>query len=434
MPLIAFRAGEQMDADKLRAHISLLLRVENIGSLFGSGASITAGGNAMEAVWDDFKKNHANSYAFLTSKNLIEEGADGKALSNFETIASKIDVALEYLESIQIDTSQAHEFIKAKNDLQKSILRSVKLADDFWLGNFEEDDLIGYPTINDYKKFLIRFCANRQPAQPNPWLFTLNYDLGVEWAAEILGINVNNGFKGVHFRKFDAASFDLGQRNTLSTGQAQYSVHGINYVKLHGSLSWKLDKYSNLTEVSCQISKVDIDSFLSGETNVFPFEMILPNSAKFSRTVGYIYGEMIRRFHEFISKEQVALFVSGYSFGDEHINRILASALENPTLQLVAFYPEFDGKVSSLANAELLKLAFDNQFPNVTIVGGGREVYFNKVADLLPLPAIYDERRAELRAMIRALGTDTSNSNNGVPQKKSPIPNLGSDADEDFEV
>lgn len=432
MPLIAFRAGELMQDDKLKAHLSLLLRVENTGALFGSGTSVSAGGKVMSYVWNEFKSKYNNSYSFLKSKNLISEDENGNALSNFESLANKIDIALEYLETIAKDNAELEKFKTAKIELQKAILVSVKLCDFFWDGDFETGEILG-DTIGDYKKFLIRFCANRQPAQPNPWLFTLNYDLGVEWAAEILGINVNNGFKGVHFRKFDAASFDLGQRNTLSSGQAQYSVHGINYVKLHGSLSWKLDN-SNLTEVPCQISKVDIDKFLSGQNDVFPFEMILPNSAKFSKTVGYIYGEMIRRFHEFISKEQVALFISGYSFGDEHINRILASALENPTLQLVAFYPEFDGSVNSLANAAILKLAFDNQFPNVTIVGGGSDVHFNKVVDLLPLPAIYDERRAELRAMIRALGKDAGEPIIASAFKESIATKAESNNDEDCDI
>jgi hypothetical protein len=433
MPLIAARAGELMDINKLRAHISLLLRIENIGALFGSGTSVTAGGKTMTDVWSEFRSKHLESYNFLKSMKILQEDDKGKALGNFEAVASKIDIALEYLEKIEIDPLKAGNFKKAKIDLQKCILNAVKLNDLFWSGDFEFSRFLDETTIDDYKKFLIRFCANRQPGQPVPWIFTLNYDLGVEWAGETLGINVNNGFKGVHFRKFDAAGFDLGQRNTLSQGQAQYSVHGINYVKLHGSLSWKTDGQSNLIEVPCQTSKVDIDKFLNSESNVFPFQLILPNSAKFSETVGYVYGEMIRRFHEYVSKEQVALIVTGYSFADDHINRILSSALENPTLQLVAFYPSFDGKVHSLESSKILKLAFENQLSNVTIIGGGADAYFDKVADFLPIPAIYDERRAELRAMMRALGSDSAAP---IPAVAAlPFPPLdGGNSDDEFEL
>lgn len=409
MTLVSVRAGESLAEEKLRAHLALLLRVENLGALFGSGTSVSAGGQHMGKVWQSFKENHADSYKFLLDKELIP--VNGAALANFESLIAKIQLALEFYGSVEANDEASKAYQAILRDIQICLLNAVLLSERFWQGHF--DDVEGQPTITDYQKFLIRFCANRQPGQPNPWIFTLNYDLGVEWAAESLGISVNNGFKGVHFRRFDPAVFDLGMRNTLSSGQAQYSVHGINYVKLHGSLSWHVDATLNLRESSSEICFSSLKKFLEGTEEAqppFPCQIILPTTAKFSQTVGYVYGEMIRRFHEFISKDQVVLLVSGYSMGDEHINRILISALENPTLQLIVFYPEFDGTKASLSKAPILNLAFQKELPNVTMIGGGSAAFFSEVANLLPIPAIYDQRREELKNMLRSLSSVESGS------------------------
>src|SRR5690606_25997503 len=68
--------------------------------------------------------------------------------------------------------------------------------------------------------------------------------------------------------------------------------------------------------------------------------VVLPSTAKFVHTIGFMYGEVIRRFTEFLARPHTCLLVSGYGFQDEHINRILVSALQNPTLQLVIYLPE----------------------------------------------------------------------------------------------
>jgi hypothetical protein len=404
MPVVAVRAGEILEEDKLKAHLALLLRVEHLGALFGSGTSVSAGGQHMSQVWTAFKTGFAESHKFLLDKGLLA-GA-GEALANFEQLVNKIQLASEFYQSVEPNDTALAGYQKALRDIQVCLLKAVLLAPRFWDSDFS--DVAGQPSLSDYQKFLIRFCANRQPGQPNPWIFTLNYDLGVEWAAESLGISVNNGFKGIHYRRFDPSVFDIGMRNVLASGQAQYSVHGINYVKLHGSLSWHIDQKSNLREASAEVCRAAFDKFLDAEASPpapFPSQIILPSTAKFSETVGFVYGEMIRRFHEFVSKDQVVLLISGYSCGDDHINRILVSALENPTLQLVVFYPPFDGYKLSLSQAPLLELAFQNQLPNVTIIGGNASAYFNEVANLLPIPAIYDQRRDELKSMLRALSS-----------------------------
>lgn len=404
MSLVAYRAGELLKPDQLKAHLSLLLRVENVGALFGSGTSISAGGKQMLEVINDFRSEYVGSYEFLLKKNLLSDEKGN--LLNFEDLIGKISIAIEFHEKIEKNDLAKKQYADALKDLQKSVLKAAKLEDAFWSGNFEITS--NGNSLEDYQTFLVRLCAARQPGQPLPWIFTLNYDLGVEWTAESLGIHINNGFKGVHFRKFDSSVFDVGYRNALSTGQAQYSIHGINYVKLHGSLSWKMDLMNeDLREMPSETHRGEIDTFIKDGKDDFPGFLIFPSAAKFQKTVGYVYGEMVRRFHEFATKEQTALIITGYSFSDLHINRILSSALENPTMQIIVFYTEFDGQQKSLSSAPLLELAHQRQLPNITIVGNSKAVFFNEVAKLLPIPAIIDQRKEDLKKIIRSLSQDT---------------------------
>lgn len=244
MSVIARRAGEELNSDQLKAHISLLLRVENVGVLLGSGASISAGGQQMKEVLTTFQTQYTDDHNFLISKDLLTD--DSGVTVNFEELLAKISLAISFYSEIEPNPEECNKYKAAITSLQRCVLKAAKLEDAFWGGAF--DDVSNGKSLKDYQTFLIRLCASRQPGQPVPWIFTLNYDLGIEWAAESLGININNGFKGLHNRKFESAQFDIGFRNSLSSGQAQFSVHGINCVKMHGSLSWRMTDES-LTEV-----------------------------------------------------------------------------------------------------------------------------------------------------------------------------------------
>lgn len=71
--------------------------------------------------------------------------------------------------------------------------------------------------------------------------------------------------------------------------------------------------------------------------------MVMPRAGKYMDTIGYALGELFRTFAEFMSKPQCCLILCGYGFGDEHINRLIRSALLNPTLQLVINSGGFSG-------------------------------------------------------------------------------------------
>lgn len=249
-----------------------------------------------------------------------------------------------------------------------------------------------------HRAILQKLTSARQPGQAAPWVFTTNYDLAIEWAAESVDLQVIDGFLGVHCRRFSPHSFDLGFRNVQAKGEARFGVYNIYLAKLHGSLTWK-EVDHQVVEVSAAEAWRELQAFISGSTETLKY-LVLPRAAKYLQTVGYVMGELFRRFAEFMARPQTALIVSGYGFGDEHINRLIRSALLNPTLQVVIYLPEFQGDPAAASVPETVRRLLALQNPRLTIVGGGERAFTSALAADLPDPTIYDQDLAELQRKL----------------------------------
>lgn len=136
------------------------------------------------------------------------------------------------------------------------------------------------------------------------------------------------------------------------------------------------------------------------------------------QTVGYVLGELFRRFSEFLSQPQTSLIVCGYGFGDEHINRLLRSALLNPTLQLVIYLPEFSGDSSDRKIPETVRKLLSLKNPRVTVVGGGAEAHLDKLSAQLPDPLLYDDT---MRKLEKALRDNQESLPNNAAVRQSPL-------------
>ncbi len=418
MSIIAYRGGQPLtDEVELQAYLASLLRLENVGLLLGAGASCSAGGQTMRTLWTSFLAGNASEAEWLLAQKFITE--DEKrlplppppplphgavpiprnpfvpipvaSLPNFEVLLDRLEIAiLEWDRQGSQDLAQAQ---KVRTALFRSVVNAATLKEAWWASPLGAD-LAG--ELWAHRSILQKLTAARQPGQPAPWVFTTNYDLAVEWAAESVDLQVINGFLGVHSRRFSPQSFDLGFRNAQAKGEARFGVYNIYLAKLHGSLTWK-EVDHNLYEVPASEAWRDIGEFLTGFTDRLSY-LVLPRAAKYLQTVGYVMGELLRRFAEFMARPQTALIVSGYGFGDEHINRLIRSALLNPTLQVVV--PEFQGDPAAASLPQTVRRLLALQTPRLTIVGGGSRAFTGALANDLPDPTVYDQELAELRRRL----------------------------------
>lgn len=419
MPIVACRGATPiMDEVELKAYLASVLRLENVGLLLGAGASCSAGGQTMKQLWRSFLHNEPASAEWLLTNNFISAaqrghrvpppppvpGLPGQApppppppvwaepteTPNVERLADALEITiLEWVRSKNANLTHAK---RARAALFRSVMNASILKREWW-GTHSGVDAAN--ELATHRAVLQKLTSARQPGQAAPWVFTTNYDLAVEWAAESVDMQVINGFLGTHNRRFSPQSFDLGFRNVQARGEARFGVYNIYLAKLHGSLTWK-QQAENFYELPATQAWTEISAFIGGAGDEHNY-LVLPRAAKYLQTVGYILGELLRRFAEFMARPQTALIIAGYGFGDEHINRLIRSALLNPTLQLVIYLPEFSGLDQADGLTPAVKQLLELRNPRVTIVGGGEGAYFSKLAEQLPDPTIYDESLADLR-------------------------------------
>jgi len=114
--------------------------------------------------------------------------------------------------------------------------------------------------------------------------------------------------------------------------------------------------------------------------------MIYPNAAKDRETAEYPYVELFRDFAAAICRPNSVLVTYGYSFGDEHINRVIRDMLTIPSTHLVAIaYDDNTGRI---------RKAFEDwgRQNQISLMIGPDLAGLDKLVDnFLPRPAI-DEK------------------------------------------
>lgn len=403
----AVRGSRPLSDEEFNAHLALAIRLENVGVLLGAGASKSVGGLVMEDIWKLVTANE-DVAKLLKDEKFVRDGET----PNIEIILDRLEIAC--LDGAR-SGADLGEIKQARHVLRKAVLNGAMLEKELW---DNPDKALIHKKLAPHVRLVSRLAGNRQPGQSAPWIFTTNYDLALEWSAEALGLHCVNGFTGLHDRAFRPSSFDLGLRNVHAKGEARFGTYNLYLAKLHGSVSWLTRTDGSLTELACEAIKPKIDSFLaSDEPNDWPGLMILPGASKFVQTAGFVYGEIIRRFTEFLARPNACLIISGYGFTDDHINRLIVSALQNPTLQLIIYLPEIDrlGLFPSLAasgtaivpNEQLRRLLLA-QLPQVTVRGHGDSAFFNALSEELPEPALLDDVSERARSIEQLLRNATS--------------------------
>lgn len=242
-------------------------------------------------------------------------------------------------------------------------------------------------TINRYVSFLstLNEILNRRgnrltPKQVN--LFTTNIDTLIENAAEEVGVEFNDGFKGSVNQIFDETNFRKSISKASLHFQSVAELPVFNLYKVHGSINWEKignDRIGNdyrlsqVKRIADSLAGIADNQFVAttyddaGKTKSHTFEelkdavralaianndqydsflaeydkliMVNPTKHKFQETVMDMhFYELMRLYSNSLEKENSILFVTGFSFADEHIaNLTMRAANSNPTLQIIIF-------------------------------------------------------------------------------------------------
>jgi hypothetical protein len=180
-------------------------------------------------------------------------------------------------------------------------------------------------------------------------LFTLNYDTLFEQALELLGIQYFDGFTGRADARFDPAVYglDIYYPGEVAEGRVRRFDKFLHLYKLHGSIHWKVEEdelraqHPDLKEFKSYTSLTNADKAktLTKLADRIPSVGILPTANKFAQTLTMPFAHIFRSFQIRLSAPQTFLLVLGYGFGDDHVNRIIETALMNPSLVMLVVEP-----------------------------------------------------------------------------------------------
>jgi len=307
---ISYAKGKEtqsVDIDFIKNEMAQILQIDNLSFLVGAGCSsnIIEGRETGIPSMKELYKNFFAQYPDFKVGNVLVKD---KFNENLETLL-EIMGAVQISNQIQMIDNEIDQKIKnIQLFLRKNIISTLQ----------------GKEVLQIYKDFYLKTVQKTRKTPIN--IFTTNYDLYNEMALDELGFSYNNGFTGTYKRKFNPLSYSyvFVENMNLNRDVWERVSTFYNLIKLHGSISW--------VKQDDEIWERDIGYIKDDET-----VMIYPTPMKDRSTLMTPYSDFFRNMENHLMRKNSTLIVMGYSFGDDHINRIIFNALAIPTFRLVIF-------------------------------------------------------------------------------------------------
>jgi len=182
-------------------------------------------------------------------------------------------------------------------------------------------------------------------------IFTLNYDLLVERNLKESGFTVETGFNPSDY-KWDASRFERNEADDVD----------FYLYKLHGSIDWERNEDDSEDFLYCREDPCDKPDLIFGV------------NYKLNSGDPYLfYTHELRKYS--LEASTRLIFVVGYSFGDEYINKLLSQAIKrDPRKRIVNVTPN----ASSNKNVILDKLGIESSSDSLCSLDVKGKEFFEK--------------------------------------------------------
>ena len=297
----------KIDEEYLKNEMAQFLQLDNLNFLLGAGCS-----SHIEDGTEYGIPGMANLY-----KGFFEKYPD------FEIAGKKADAMFEGNLEKMLEVMGAISVAEGISSIDSDIVDKISIVQRY-IRNRIIDGLHGEKVLDFYHSFYMKTVAHGRKNPIN--IFTTNYDLYNEQALDALSFPYNNGFVGTYKRTFNPASYKYAyvEDMNLSKNVWERVPNFYNLYKLHGSISWI--KNGNT------INEIDYKHIGNDDT-----VMIYPTPLKDRTTLMTPYSDLFRAMETALLKKNSVLITLGYSFADDHINRLILNSLAIPTFKLVIF-------------------------------------------------------------------------------------------------
>lgn len=403
--------GRKELRNRIEPWLTSLFQSEHLSLLAGSGLThavhyLAAGKGAagMGALALSHHQTEINQAAETAAE------AAGREKGNLEDqlrVANELLRGLEILQQKTAAEALRTELQTGMQDFAKSILKSEE-----GIASAAEDKR--EEAFNTLVTFLMSF-ASRTGVRDRLNIFTTNYDRLIEAGAELAGLHLLDRFLGKLMPIFRSSRLDLDMHYNPPgiRGEPRYLEGVARYTKLHGSVDW-VQTGKDIRRIGLPFGAASVDPYLQapGLSKASAHGlMIYPNAAKDRETADYPYVELFRDLAAAVCRPNSTLVTYGYSFGDEHINRVIRDMLTIPSTHLVVIsYDDPLGRVmqtyQELGRPSQISLLIGPALADLTTL---TEHY-------LPKPAI-DKTTFRMSELLKQrMGTDAQPAKAAAPE------------------
>ena len=342
------RPGETFRTDKLRQRIepwlTALFQSEHLSLLIGSGLT-----HSIHLMAAGSKLPGMEEVTFSTFQSQIHDAAKScaeRADRETPNIEDQIRVANELLVGLSHycpPEAALPDSAKLKKDIHQLERDIARTLGDFAKSILDaERGILSASKREDAFSYLVSFLmspASRSGTRDRLHMFTTNYDRLIEAGAEVAGLHLIDRFVGNLASVFRSSrlNIDMHYDPPGIRGEPRHLEGVVRFTKLHGSVDW-VNASRDIRRIGLPFGAVSIDPFFGspGLKGIGPLNlMIYPNSAKDRETTAYPYVDLFRDFAAAVCRPNHALVTYGYSFGDEHINRVIEDMLTIPSTHLI---------------------------------------------------------------------------------------------------
>ena len=323
--------------------IKNIFPIDNIVLLAGAGASIISDaegnpdenfGHTIDMLAKAIDKDLAENNNIFSIEEMSErcnyripikiknsDGKEAKYNSEFvlEDFLSKVLIFEEYIR----EGEEKSKYIATKDRILEMIVEKTSYSFD--------------PEKHKHDS-IINILSNMIRTPERLSVITTNYDTLFEEAAEYLEYTIFDGFSFSSNPKFNVDLFDWSLVKPIfnvKSDKVEYKKRTINLLKIHGSLTWKVDGEEIVR--GGKITNLDKEIPL----------MIFPSSNKYTHSYEKPYFELFSKFQELLKKPNTLLITSGFSFADNHIAKMISQAIKTSaslTLLVTDYNIESEGK------------------------------------------------------------------------------------------
>lgn len=400
--------------ERIEPWLTALFQSEHLSLLAGSGLSTAVSliatsktGAGMGTVEFPKYDTEINAAASSSSK------AAGRDDVNIE---DQIRVVNELIRGLEI-LGKKEDASTLQNELERDLIHFANsvLAGETAIA--EADQNKREEAFNALVTFLMSF-ASRTGTRDRVNIFTTNYDRVIEIGAELAGMHLLDRFVGSISPIFRSSrlNLDMHYNPPGMRGEPRYLEGVARYTKLHGSVDW-VQTADGIRRIGVPFGAKSVEPFFDvagfSESTAYKL-MVYPNAAKDMETAGYPYVDLFRDFAAAICRPNSTLVTYGYSFGDDHINRVIRDMLTIPSTHLVIIsYDDKMGRIMRTFNE------WGRSAQTSLMIGPALADFSTLSAYYLPKPAI-DKTTFRMSELLRQrMGTNDSSNQSEKTEKKA---------------